>query len=101
MLFYFLSIIPLLWLAWAFAFPQEAMPQITHWKRLFSQYLLQHMIRHETRLIKDRYRQWGKKHGYQPKLIEEVFNRYAPKGLERIKQKYFLVSLEELLGDEN
>ena len=90
--------IPVLFTAWAMTFPMEALALIDGLKQRLTQYVIASMTRKEVRMLKERFRKWGKLEGYKEGLIDEVFDQHALKINQRIETRYYQLSLDELLS---
>jgi hypothetical protein len=95
MLLYCLFYVPILFIAWALVFPMQATAMIENLKQWQAHFIVQHLISKDMHLLRERIQKWGKLHGYEQGLIDEILDTHSVQITQRLKSRYSRVDFDE------
>jgi hypothetical protein len=95
MLVFYFFYVPILFIAWALIFPTQAMGMIENLKQRLAHFMIQPLIAKDIHLLRERFRKWGERRGYDQELIDEMLDKHSAQIIQRLQSRYSRVNFDE------
>src|SRR5688500_7531141 len=95
MLLIYFFYVPILFIAWALAFPMQAAAMIENIKQRLNHFIVKQLISKDIHVLRERFRKWGKLRGYEQGLIDEMLDKHSAQIIQKLQSRYSRVNFDE------